>query len=409
MGHVSIIGMGMSPRDLTSQQLAVIEQADILVGGQRHLDGFEHLTARKKTITRDLDGLIDYIRRNQSDSKIVVLASGDPLFYGIGGRLLDALEPDTVTVYPNITSVAAAFARIKEPWHDAAIISLHGRTSEAALIEALKSKDKIAVLTDPRNSPACLADKCLKLGYADFRMCVLEKLGTGEETTGWHSLPEAAGKTFAEPNLVVLKAIRDADSPGKPVLQLGMPESAFDHRSGMITKAEIRAVTLSKLALRAGQVFWDLGAGSGSVAIEAALFVGSGQIFAVERQADRLEDIRKNADRFGLTRLTVVEADLPAGLAQLPAPDRVFIGGGGKRLADIIRTVAGVLKPDGIVVANTVLLQSLHAASKTLAELGFAVDVTQIQVNRSRAMPRGQRLEAENPVWIISAKLGSDF
>ena len=347
MATVKIIGMGMSQQDLSPQQLEIVNSADILVGGQRHLDNFDRLNVTKKPISRDLEGLIEYIRAEQSTKQIVVLASGDPLFYGIGNRLIKSLGADRVDVYPNISSVAAAFARIKESWHDAAIISMHGRKSETALSEALQRKNKIAVLTDPVNSPARLAGICQKQRIADFKMCVLEKLGSEDENIGWYALDDAARKEFRDPNLVILKRIPMQNGQAESrVLQLGMPDAAYTHQAGMITKSEIRAVSLSKLCLAAGNVLWDLGAGSGSVAIEAALLIGHGRIVAIEKNPERIKDIKSNAEMFNLTNLQVVEAELPGDLSDLTAPDRVFIGGGGKKLAQIIETAAFFLKPD---------------------------------------------------------------
>ena len=409
METVKIIGMGMGLEDLSSAQLEIIEHADILVGGQRHLAQFDNSRAQKRRITGDLDGLIQFIQSEQSTKQIVVLASGDPLFYGIGKRLIEALGTERVDVYANITSVAAAFARIKEPWHDAVIISAHGRNTRSDLIKALQHGQKIAVLTDPRNSPAWLAEICLQNGITDYDMCVFEKLGSADERIGWHTLAVAAQKDFGDPNLVVLKRIRrKPGQTGNPVLHLGMPDIVFDHEAGLITKAEVRAVSLSKLRLTAGNVLWDLGAGSGSVAIEASLLIGNGQMIAVEKNPNRVRDIQTNAGRFNLANLLVVQTELPDGLAELPAPDRVFIGGGGKRLARIIEVAAGHLDPKGIIVVNTVLLESLHAATQIFEKLRFECEVTQIQINRSRSMPWGRRLEAENPVWIVAAERKSN-
>ena len=409
METVKIIGMGMGLGDLPTAQLEIIERADILVGGQRHLEQFDNLKAQKRRITGDLDGLIQFIQTEQSAKRIVVLASGDPLFYGIGKRLIEALGSDRVDVYANITSVAAAFARIKEPWHDAVVISAHGRSTASELIKALQDGQKIAVLTDPRNSPAWLAEICLKNGITDYNMCVFERLGSADERIGWYTLPVAAQKDFGDPNLVVLKRIRrKSGHTGNSALHLGMPDIVFDHEAGLITKAEVRAVSISKLRLAVGNILWDLGAGSGSVAIEASLFIGKGQMIAVEKNPNRVRDIQTNASRFNLTNLQVVQAEMPDGLAELPAPDRVFIGGGGKQLARIIEAAAGYLNPKGIIVANTVLLESLHAATQMFEKLGFETEVTQIQINRSRSMPWGRRLEAENPVWIVAAERKSN-
>ena len=403
MNPITIIGMGMSISDLTDRQLSQIRKADILIGADRHLNYFTDVTARKKKIDRDIKGIADYINQRMHDHSIVVLASGDPLFYGIGAYLSRTFGPDRVSVYPNITAVAAAFARIKETWHDAVVVSLHGRQNEVQFLESVKTFDKIAVLTDPHFNPAYLARKCIDAGLTDVKMCVLERLGAEDERVTWHALSQAARLTFAEPNLVIFR--RDENSiVSAASLRMGLPEELYDHERGLITKAEIRAVTIAKLNLEAGHVFWDLGAGSGSIGIEASLFVKHGRIIAVEKNQKRVQQIERNLKRFNVRNLKVIQGVLPDAMNALPRPDRVFIGGGGKDLAAIIRKAAGMLRSPGIIVVNTVLLPNLTAAITSMEEMGLQTDTVQVQINRGRSMPWGQRLEAENPVWIISAK-----
>jgi precorrin-6Y C5,15-methyltransferase (decarboxylating) len=181
-----------------------------------------------------------------------------------------------------------------------------------------------------------------------------------------------------------------------------MPDGCYAHQEGMITKSEVRAVTLSKLKLSASHIVWDLGAGSGSISIEASLFVKRGRIFAVDKSSQRIAQIRKNKARFNIKNLEIIQSVLPEGLADLPAPDRIFIGGGGKDLTKIIEAAAARLKPNGIIVINTVLIPNLQIANQTLHRLGFQTNIVQVQINRGSAMPWGERLDAQNPVWIIS-------
>jgi precorrin-6Y C5,15-methyltransferase (decarboxylating) len=400
---VEIIGMGISPDDLTERLRDVIRRADILVGAGRHLAAFSDVPARKEDLDRDLKKTAGNIRRWMNDRRVIVLASGDPLFFGIGSYLINALGADNVVVHPNVSSVAAAFARIKVPWHDAVILSLHGRRGYGQLFDALRQSAPVAVLTDPDNHPGRLARLCLDHRLADLEMCVLERLGTDKERCRWVDLPRAVRMRFAQPNLVVFRRIPE-NGPAKRPLHLGMPEDCYLHDHGVITKSEVRSVTLARLQLADSLVLWDLGSGSGSIAVEASLFIRKGRIIAVEKDARRVEQIRRNGRRFGVSNLKVVHADLSDQMSSLPRPDRVFIGGGGKRLRKILRTAAGFLKPDGILVVNTVLISSLEAAASELERLGFDPNVVQVQINRSRRMPWGSRLEAENPIWIISGR-----
>jgi precorrin-6Y C5,15-methyltransferase (decarboxylating) len=401
MTPVTIIGMGMTPEDLTARHLKIIAEADILVAGKRLLDCFKDSRARKKVIGRDIDGVINFIKQEMKIHKIVVLASGDPLFFGIGSRLVDVLGTENTIIHPNISSVSAAFGRIKESWNDVRVISLHGRENERLLLKSLEKENKLAVYTDSKNNPSWLAALLIEKEVLNFKICVLEAIGSDSERFGWYTLQKAAKMRFSEPNLVVLKR-SPVESTQKMSLHLGAPDSWYDHGKGLITKSEIRVLTLSKLRLATNHILWDLGAGSGSVSIEASLFVKKGEVIAVEQDSSRIEHIKNNKKQFGVHNLKIFQAQLPDGLAKLPQPDRVFIGGGGRDLKDIIIASAQYLKPNGLIVINTVLVPNIQAALTTLKELEFDTDCLQIQINRSREMPWAERLEAQNPVWIIS-------
>ncbi len=402
MKRVNIIGMGMGLDDLTAQHRRMIAKADILVGGRRLLAHFNDLRAQKKQIRKDIDGVIAFIKEKCKHQKIVVLASGDPLFFGIGQRLTDAIGTHQIRIYPNINSVAAAFARIKESWNDARVISLHGRQNESQLLRALEIENKIAVFTDPVKNPAWLAQRMIEKEFLNFQMCVLEALGSDSERFHWYPLQKAAGMEFVNPNMVVLKR-----SPPKPIdrhpVCLGAPETRYDHQGGLITKSEIRAITLSKLRLATEHTFWDLGAGSGAISIEASLFIKKGKIVAVEKNPERIKHIQNNKKQFKVRNLQIVQAILPRGLSALPRPDRIFIGGGGKDIKSIAVAAAKYLKSGGGMVINTVLLPNLQDVLTALQQLKFETNVIQVQINRSRQMPWAQRFEAQNPVWIISA------
>jgi len=418
MKPISIIGMGLSPANLTSTHIRLIEEADVLVGGKRHLEFFRNSSAEKKEIDKNLKDILKYIRNRKEGQDIVVLASGDPLFFGIGSFLVRSLGAENVRVHPNITSVAAAFSRLREPWHDVQVISIHGRFSQE-ILNVFAKKDKIAVLTDPEKNPAWLANFLIENHIRDFRMCVLEQLGTDAEHFGWHDLRQAAGRQFADPNIAVLWRIPLLPEHGQRAtktsvqLHIGMQDENYEHEKGLITKAEVRAVTLSKLRLHSSDhTLWDMGAGSGSVSIEASLFIKKGKIFALEQKHDRIKQIEKNKNRFGISNLKVVQAELPGGMEELPKPDRIFIGGGGKNLRKIITAAADHLRQEGVMVINTVLLQNMEAALSALKAVGFRTDIIQIQISKGRDMPWGERLEAQNPVWIISGvknwELGSN-
>jgi precorrin-6Y C5,15-methyltransferase (decarboxylating) len=407
MTPVAIIGIGLSPQDLTSRHRQMIEAADILIGGGRLLDYFKDSHALKKKIDKNIAQVIQFIKDRMATQSIVVLASGDPLFFGIGSTLIKALGPENVAVYPNISSIAAAFARIKEPWGAVRVVSLHGRNTENELFKALVEENTVAVYTDPTKNPAWIAGRLIAENFVNYKMCVLESLGTEAERCNWYRLEQAADAVFSEPNLVILKSWHPQEDDTQ-LPHLGIPDHCYVHENGLITKSEIRAITLSKLQLRPDHVLWDLGAGSGSVSIEAALLVHRGKVLAVEKKPERVRQIEINKRRFGIKNLEVVEATLPDGLAHLPQPDRIFIGGGGRDLKKIIDASVAYLKPEGRVIINTVIIPNLTTAMEGLKALGCQTEMVQVQISRSQTMPWAERLQAQNPVWIISARRKAD-
>lgn len=402
-----LIGTGVSPEDLTARHLALIEAADILVAGKRTLAAFSHLNCEKRPIDKDLSKLGDFLEQRMADCAIVVLASGDPLFFGIGNFLEKRLEKKNIRILPNVSAVAHAFARIGESWHAAKVVSLHGRchmreSSVRTILGALSAGDPVAVYTDATHTPAWMADVLLENGFSQVSIYIMENLGSPDEKISCLTPETARTRIFSDLNIVILKP--GPLSENRPALFPGMPDEAFAHEKGLITKAEVRVITLSRLQLFDSAVFWDLGAGSGSISIEAGSVIHGGHIIAVEQNASRIGHIEENRKRFGVTNLEIVSARLPDGLAELPDPDRIFVGGGGKNIGKIVRSAAKRLKPGGIIGVNTVLMDSLMAARQALTELEFSTDLIQIQVNQATPMPFSFRLRAANPVWVMTGR-----
>ena len=393
---VWIIGMGMGPADLTEAHRDRIRRADVLVGGGRHLAALADPAAEQIEIKGGLATLADDVaRRVEAGRQVVVLASGDPLFHGIGRFLVERLGSDGVRIAPNVTAVGAAFARLCRPWNDVPVVSCHGRSGIHQLLAALSRDPAVAVFTDPDNDPSAIARELASRGLDDADLWVLERLGSPEEKVRRLTMDQAATGRFADPNLLVIA--QPVPSPAA----FGAPEADFVHGDGLITKVEVRAVSLALLRVAPGHTVWDLGAGSGSVALEAALLAWRGRVVAVEKDPARLGVIAANRRRLRRWQVDLVQARLPDGMDDLPRPDRVFVGGGGKALADILEQAVARMTADGIVVVNTVLLESLEAARRTLQRLGLATEVVQVQVSRSRATADDERLQAENPVWIV--------
>ncbi len=419
---VQVVGLGMSPADLTPRALKVIEEAQVLVGGRRLLGYFPDHPAVKIPLGKDLEETLRQIPALAATRRVVVLASGDPNFYGVGPLVVKLVGAGQVVLHPNITAVQAACARLQISWEDAAVISLHGR-SWAPLEAALKQEGKLIIYTDPEHTPAAIARFLLDRGLSQVRLCVLEDLGQDTERLRVLSPQDAQDQEFFPLNLVVVLPESAAEGEfasrepgrgaavigpergpaGQAALHLGLPEEALAHEGGLITKAEVRAVVLAKLQLYPGQVLWDVGAGCGSVGLEASLLMPGGKIFAVEQDPQRAAQIRLNRQKYQVANLEVICGQAPGCFEGLPSPQRVFVGGGGRVLPEILNEVMRRLGNGGRVVLTATLLQTLETAQEVLGQAsGWEVEVIQLQVSRSRPLGEGIFFQALNPVWIIT-------
>ncbi|MBI2908458.1 MAG: precorrin-6y C5,15-methyltransferase (decarboxylating) subunit CbiE [Chloroflexi bacterium] len=409
---VHIVGVGADGRySLSQAALEMVERAELLVGGKRLLAMFPESQAERLVLASDTAATVEELRGALGRRRIVVLASGDPDFFGIARLLVERLGKDRVEILPNVSSVQLAFARIKESWDDATFLSVHGRGPEAlaAISIGLRRSRKLAILTDNVNTPAVVAQHLLQGGVRSCRAYLCEDLAGPNERVREASLDALAGVEAAPLSILVL--IRDGDPPKSPRVRgdsggwpHGIPESEFLHRGGVITKAEVRLAALARLRLRESSVIWDVGAGCGSVAIEAAMIARLGQVYAVERDAENVEMIRANLARFGLENLTVVHGEAPAVLEGLPAPDAVFIGGSGGKLRSILHVVDRRLAPEGTVVVNAASLETAGLASAALRERGYTVEATLMQVSRSKDLAGLTHFEALDPVFIVTGR-----
>ncbi len=401
--------MGMSREDLSLAALRAIERAEVLAGGERHLSAFDSLRASKVPIQSDLDGFLSRIVDVSRKKRTAVLASGDPLFYGIGSRLISVLGRDRVLVLPNITTVQALFARLGEPWENVRVISLHGRDeriSASRLLQAVGRHSRVTVFTDPRHAPGWIARTILEAGVTDRSMVVAEDLGLPTEMLRCFRLEEVPNQGFSPLNIVTVLSPIGGSTSGSldgrsPVF--GFPEEDFQHQGGLITKMEVRAVVLAQLRLCKGQILWDLGAGSGSVSIEAARIAPHGHVFAVERDEARFRDLTINARRFGCFEVSPVCGRASLVIDGLPDPDRVFIGGSGNELEAILEKVALRLRLGGRVVQTAVALDTLDRARDFWRNSPFDMCITQLQISRSAPIADSIRLHALNPVFVITA------
>ena len=367
---IVVLGVAGDPRPAVD--------ADLVVGGRRHLHG---LAGRHVVIAGDLGPVLDAIAAEPG--RVCVLASGDPGFFGVVRALSEQFGPEALDVRPAPSSVSLAFARLGLPWDDAVVVSAHGRPLRAAARRAAAAA-KVGVLTSPDSPPEALGKELLVLGARHRRAVVCSRLGTDQEQVDHVDLAGLAAGTWDPVSVVVL-----LDSPQTaPVLAWGAPEHEFVHRHGMITKAEVRAVALGKLGVPLAGVLWDVGAGSGSVAVECARVSPGLRVIAVDRDVERA---RANAVSHGV-HVDTVEGEAPAVLAGLPEPDRAFVGGGG---LDVLDAVLARLAPGGRVVATFAALDRAAAAAHRLGHL------VQVGVSRAVMLPDGGiRLAGENPVFV---------
>ena len=335
-------------------------------------------------------------------SDTAVLVGGDPLFFGIGRTLCRRFGEENVLIYPAVSSMQLAFARFRIPWDDALLISVHGRSKDG-LVQRIANSAKVCLLTDAKNSPASIAASLLEnVGEkaSAYTVHVAENLGQEDERLTTAGLWKIAESAFSALNVMI---ITRKDETALPLLpRFGLREQEIIHSRGLITKNEVRAATLHSLRLPDTGVFWDIGAGSGSVSLEAARMFPRLHIFAVEAKAEQVENILANKMKFSAYTLKVIQGNALQVLDSLPDPERIFVGGSGGELRAILEKGAGRLKPGGILVVNGVIEKTRLAAPEIMYRLGLTVSIATVRVSRC-SYPDSTSTEL-NPITIISGQ-----
>lgn len=352
-----------------------------------------------------VDRMLDRVADTLATGDVVILASGDPLFFGIGRRLLEHFGPERISFFPAVTAVQLACARFKVPWEDVVIRSLHGRAVQnlAALI---LPHNKVMLFTDHHNSPENIAGDLLKTlrQYGDnnradrIRVRVAENLGMDDEKVTVGSLADIAAARFSPLNMMLV----EQEPPGEELPVFGLREREIAHSRGLITKDEVRAVILHALRLPAGGVFWDVGGGSGSISVEAARLAPQLVVYTIEKKQEGQANIRQNIGRYNRYSIRLIAGEAPEVLVSLPDPDRIFIGGSGGRLAEIINHCAARLRPGGILVASAVLQTTAEQAPILMRAKKLAVTCMRVQVSRQKDC--GGKSWQLNPITIIIGK-----
>jgi precorrin-6Y C5,15-methyltransferase (decarboxylating) len=395
---ISVIGCGTQP--LTAAEQALVSDAELVVGAARHLAAVPVPEGAKQVVLGPLAPALDAVAAYR---RVVVLASGDPGFFGIVRALAERFGPEVLDVRPAVSSVAAAFARVGLPWDDAVVVSAHGRDLRTA-VNVCRARRKVAVLTAPGAGPAELAAALLATPGIERRLVVAAELGAPGERVVPVSLADAAARDWPAVNLVLCLGPGDGLGPMRTLAgaepgpaEWALPEDGFAHRDSMITKAEVRAVALARLGPRAGDLVWDVGAGSGSVAVECARLGAA--VVAVEREADAVARVRANAAAYGVD-VSVVQGAAPEALDGLPEPDAVFVGGGGAALPAIVAACAG--RARRAVVVTLAAVDRVGAVRAALGRAGLRVDGVLLQASRLSPLPgEVARLAATNPVFVL--------
>jgi len=406
MTPIQVVGVGLDgAAGLPPPVRAVVDQAMILAGSDRLLQQFPQHPAQRWPLT-DLPARLRQHVAQPHPALVVVLTSGDPLLFGLGRQLLQVIPPEYVTVHPHVSSVQLAFSRVKLPWQDATIVSAHGRSLDRLAHAVKKGASLIAVLTDPENTPTAIAHFLQSLGLpTHYRMWVCENLGGADERIRQWAIADVPAGGWEALNVVILQ--RNDSSPELPALPLlGIPDSAFlsfRDRPGLMTKRAVRVQIVAELALQPDQVIWDIGAGTGSVSVEVARLLPTGQVWAIERTTAGAELIRQNASRFKTPNIHVIAGLAPLALADLPTPDRVFIGGSQGKLAAILAHCCEHLRATGVIVIALATLETqAELAQWQRDHPDWTVTYQQLAFTRSVAVGSFTRWDPLNPVVLAT-------
>lgn len=404
---VTVIGIGDDGcLGLSSRATNAVAAAQVLVGGERHLQFFPQFRGEKIVLKEKLGETLEKVAKLAGENNVCVLASGDPLFFGVGALVAKKLGAEHVEILPQPSSMQLAFARVGVKWDDAALLSVHGRPLDGLAVK-LRRCAKAALFTDDENSPARIAAHLSDYNVTGFRTWVCENLGgIDERVRAFESIEAMKAATDASPlNVVIFQ--RTGESWRMPAPTSFLHEDEFAKRmpkKGLITKREARLLSIAQLRVRPSSVVWDVGAGSGSVAIEAALSAYDGRVYAVEVDPEGVEICRDNARTHGTDNVRVIAGRAPEALAELEAPDCVFIGGSKGSMEEIIDLAFDKLRPGGRLVANAITLENVGEAYAAFKKRELSPDVIMLNVSRAEPLARYLRWEAQNPIHIFAVE-----
>lgn len=395
---VSVVGIGADGWDgLSPSARRAIEGADVLRGSARQLDLVPpSVTAERVPWPSPMGPALATLTADLAGASVVVLASGDPMLSGVGTSLVRLHGPDSVRVLPHPSSVSLACARLGWAVEETAVLTVVGRALELVAPHLTPGR-RLLVLGSDGGTPAEVAALCARLGYGASRITVLAQLGGPRE----HVLTAPAAQWphgVVDPLVVTaVEAVADQGTVPLPTTP-GLPDEAYES-DGQLTKRDVRAVTLARLAPLPGQLLWDVGAGAGSIGIEWMRSHPSCRAVAVESHPERAARIGRNAARLGVPGLEVVEGRAPEALEGLPAPDAVFVGGG-VTVPGVLAACWSALRPGGRLVVNAVTLESETWVARWRTEVGG--ELTRLQVSQASAVGGFTALRPALPVTVWS-------
>ena len=404
---VHIVGIGDDGVEgMTAQARRLVEAADVLVGPESCGTLMPETIRGRLVAAANLEELVERIEA-AGTKRVVVLASGDPLFYGTARYVCSKLGKDRFEVVPHVSSMQLAFARVKESWEEAFLANLSGQSIER-VIDRVRSSETAGLFTSDQWPAPAVARALLDEGIDYFQAYVCENLGSPDERVTQGSLADIAKDSFASPNVMILvRKAKVADKPGHVGTRMfGNPDECFLQsrpKRGLLTPAEVRSLALAELQLRPTSVVWDVGAGSGSVGLEAARIARDGRVHAIEMDPDDHALIRENAARFGVTNLDPVLGRAPEAWASLADPDAIYVGGSGRDVAMLVEQAWQRLKPGGRLVTACNSIENLAAMHSLLRSRSN--DAAYWMVNIARGIEQLDRIrfEAINPIFLIAA------
>ena len=405
---ITIVGVGDdgSP-GLSQQAIEVIQRASTLFGSSTLLERFPNFQGEKRTLGSDLDRLATELENAPMGS--VVLASGDPLFYGTARFLCERLGKDTFEVIPHVSSMQLAFARVKESWDEAYLANVANQPLER-ILERIRTTEKAGVFTSEQVPPSRIAELLIAKGVYYFTAYVCENLGAPDERVTKLELRDLVQQKFAPLNVLVL--LRHNGTPDQQILtknrrMFGNPDEFFKQsrpKRGLLTTSEVRAIALSEMNLRADSIVWDIGAGSGSVAIEAALIASQGKVYAIEMDAEDYGLMLENAKTFGVENLVGVLDEAPKAWETLPDPHSIFVGGTGRAVASLVQACWPRLQPGGTLVVNMMSIEYVSELQQYLIrELGLEPQLWMVQISKGTYQLEKHRFETSNPSFLMKA------